>query len=182
MNRRVNETLYELCGEPGVCAYCGDVATQIDHTVPVSFLNQKPEIGRMFNLMKVHSCTECNCMASDFLQQTFFERRLFISGGFIRKHKKQLRTANWSDDEIAEMGVGMRSYIAAATEYNKILKRRLKLLGSSDLPNGIRDDLWEPRTELLDGEWTGPNHSTKASQIQQRTEKMLNRIFVAERW
>ena len=181
MSRRVNEEYYELCGERGVCAYCGDVATQIDHTVPVSFVNQKPEIRRVFDLMKVHSCAECNGMASDFLQQTFFERRLFISSAFIRKHRKALRTANWEDDEIEEMGVGMKSYIQAASDYGKYLKRRLKLLGSSELPVGIRDDLWRPRGVLLDGEWTGPNHNTKASQIQKRTEKYLRDIFVAER-
>lgn len=179
MTKRVYEDFYELCGKENICAYCGDSADTIDHTVPVSFVNQKPIVSRHFNLMKVHACGECNSLAYDFLHQTFFELRLAIAESFVRKYDRELKTANWSEDEIDEMGKGMIDYIRSASAISRFLRGRLLTLGSSCLPDGIRDNLWEPRIDLPEGEWTGPNHSKKVWQVQRRTDKILKKIWVA---
>ena len=173
---RVKEEYYELCGEAYVCAYCGEACDQIDHTVPVSFVNQKPGVGSVFRFMKVHACAECNGFASDYIHQTFFERRICIAKGVAKKYKRELLCPGWTDEEISEMGTSMRSSILALRDIRKSVKRRLSKLRSSEMPEGIRDNLWEPINPLELGVWSGPSHGKTAQKIITDMQRDLRKI------
>ena len=145
MGKRTDEQYYEFCGPKHHCAYCGIPSDTIDHTIPVSFINRKPIAARLINLMKVSACRECNIFASDFLHETFIDRRYEIARKIVKKYRKIIKTPPWSDDELNEMGPSMIESIRASSHLGMWVRKRLANLSLKITPQGIRNNLWEPR-------------------------------------
>lgn len=103
---------------PRICMYCGDPATDREHVVPKSIVGE--------NTDKVWSCSECNSIASDSLFETIEEKGEYIRAKLKHKYKKILEAAEWSDDEIEEMGYGMQKRIRSARTAKQWVKKRLQ--------------------------------------------------------
>ena len=145
MASRTNEQSYEFCGPKHHCAYCGIPSDTIDHTIPVSFINRKPIAASLINLMKVSACRECNAFASDFLHETFIDRRHEIAKKVVRKYRKIIRTPPWTEDELDEMGPSMVESIRLSSHIGIWVRGRLANLSLKSMPEGVRNNLWEPR-------------------------------------
>jgi hypothetical protein len=120
-----------------VCFYCGDNANEIvrDHVRPVcvskTFRDYDPRDV-------VDCCTECNSVLGDNFIFTLEERAAFIYNFYCRKHENLLQVADWSDEELSEMGHRMRSTIEASLVLKNALVFRLAHLSKimqSDYPN-----------------------------------------------
>ena len=55
-----------------ICAYCSDIATEVDHVIPFSFSNCDED----WNL--VASCSECNSIAHNLVFRTMGEKSSYI--------------------------------------------------------------------------------------------------------
>lgn len=138
-----SETYYEFCGPRHVCAYCGEPADNVDHTIPRALVAEKPVISRCIKLMKVSSCGECNRFASNTVHETFFERRMCIARKITKKYSFLLKYPPWSKEEIDEMGRGIKSMINEAKLRSDWIRGRLSILRSPVPPVGVRANLWE---------------------------------------
>ena len=108
------------------CIYCGLPSNQRDHVPPLSRVEQYQQIGlKQEFYIKVPSCAECNHMASDFLQDSIFDRIEFVKDKIARKSSRLLRSAEWSDKELEELGPILRSQVAEASVKKKIAVSRI---------------------------------------------------------
>ena len=77
--------------DDGICQYCGDQATTIDHIIPWNFKNDNsPE-----NM--VASCKICNCIAGDKLFDNFNEKKIYILNRRAQKELGIKDPLNWPD-------------------------------------------------------------------------------------
>lgn len=120
-----------------VCFYCGDNTNEIvrDHVRPVSISRS----FRDYDLRDtVDCCVECNSALSDNFVFTLEERAAFLYNFYSKKHKKLLQIADWSEQEISEMGHRMRSTIEASLVLKNAMVFRLDHLSrimQSDYPD-----------------------------------------------
>lgn len=90
--------------EHGLCAYCGEYASDIEHV-----------IARRTRLptMTVPACRECNSIAGGEWFTSMHEKTEYIHRGIRDKYAKVLASPEWDDEEIREMGRAMRDMIKA---------------------------------------------------------------------
>jgi hypothetical protein len=120
VRKRLKHWYITECGDE--CKYCGDVATQMDHTYPVSVLNVEIEVykwlsvwGVPYKIRKhlnvVPSCAQCNNWLSN---QRYFgvgRRREYIAEKIERKYKKYLKIVQFSDEELDEFGENLKNHL-----------------------------------------------------------------------
>ncbi len=135
--RRVSEFAYTEAGTAGECAYCGDLATCVDHAVPKHFVAGNIRLQLACTLVKVPACLECNGIASDVVDETFFDRRRRIAKRLRHKHRAILHCADWEDAERHQLGRALRDYIESGAQKRKLLMARLLVLESYVLPAGV---------------------------------------------
>lgn len=138
------EKFYRLCGRPGICAYCGYGATEIDHTVPRHHVNEHRRAYLNHWFPKVPACAECNGWLNGRIIATFSERKRLVAVKLRKKYKSALLAQAWGDDEIDELGRGLRSKIEKAKKVGRLSDRRIAY---ADFPptHGIPDDLFGNR-------------------------------------
>ena len=95
------------------CVYCGDVTLQKvrDHIIPASFTSSRKHYEDSSET--VCACSECNQMLSDRLLTTVESRCDFIIHRIRGKYASCLRSANWSEEELNELGRDLRSKVKA---------------------------------------------------------------------
>jgi 5-methylcytosine-specific restriction endonuclease McrA len=81
------------------CLYCGDPATTEDHFPPITFT------GRGFLLP---SCRLCNSMAGRVCSFHLPSRIRYVQEKLGNRLRSELRTPDWGDDELEELGEGLR--------------------------------------------------------------------------
>jgi hypothetical protein len=109
--------------DQGVCLYCGAPKQLLDHVPAISETHKRGtkalrEEGVRFLL--VPSCSECNSLLGA-RSLWFIEERFDYLIKVINRQLDKLG-ANWSKEEINELGRGLRSFIA-----NNAHNRELKL-------------------------------------------------------
>ena len=135
---------YSFAGPSHVCAYCGQPADTNDHTVPQWLVNGNAKLARRYLFVVVRSCFHCNVLAGRKVDKTFLGRRRRIAEALRRKAHRLLQTAYYDREEVATFGPGLRPMIVEAMAKAEVVRRRLRMLESILLPDGVPNDLWQP--------------------------------------
>lgn len=86
----------------GLCAYCGEYASDIEHVIPRS---------SKLATYTVPACQECNGIAGGKLFLGFDEKQTFIRNALKKKYRKVLAMPEWDEEEVEEMGRAMSDMI-----------------------------------------------------------------------
>lgn len=109
----------------GVCVYCGNRANTLDHFVPLAVLYMMGEIGGG-ERVTLECCSECNKIAGSHVFKTVAEKRAYIHGNLKERYHVLLKTPEWSEDELDEMGYNLRHYITENLQCQEWIRDRLK--------------------------------------------------------
>lgn len=124
-------------GIEDVCVYCGIFADTVDHVVPRHLLVRAGELeldlSRVMRMRQwTHpACHECNSSLSGRLFATLVERRQAAQKGIRRKYASYLRTPDWTDGELSEMGPKAQAEIVAAIAIRDWVRARLRWRGAT---------------------------------------------------
>lgn len=103
--------------EKGLCAYCGEYGSEVEHVVP--------RVSKL-PTYTVLACRECNGTAGDRLFASFPEKQSFILAQYKKRYARVLRLPEWTEDEIDEMGYALRKQIEAYQTVKASIERRLE--------------------------------------------------------
>ena len=95
--------------QESVCIYCGDEATEIEHLIPLVFLDPDPSGSRDKGLRST-SCGSCNRLLGASYFDTLDERINCVNNKIYKKLHQQ-KKPNWSEDELAELAPGLRARV-----------------------------------------------------------------------
>ncbi len=117
LERKSLSAAIEWLRDKGLCFYCGDYGGEIEHVIPRA--SHLPTYT-------VLACRECNGMASDKVcEGGIAEKLLYIRGRRKRRYLKVLAIPEWTPEEIAEMGYGMRATIMASQAARQMVSAQL---------------------------------------------------------
>lgn len=127
--RELLKTLSPKEGEH--CAYCGILATDKEHVVPLSHLKKLEEMKLQGFDVKipeykiVPACHECNLIALDKVFDNFKDKKAYIKKELRRKYRKFVNAPDWTDQEIEELEGELKKYVILSEEIKRITKKRL---------------------------------------------------------
>lgn len=109
------------------CSYCGAPADSIDHIPPRHMRMQLREMELTpFTVMEVPSCRECNSALGARPLLTIGHRRSWIKGWLKRRYAKYLRIPNWTEEELATFGPGLRGVVIRNMAKRDLIKQRIQ--------------------------------------------------------
>ena len=103
------------------CSYCCSPMNVYDHVPPIaiiegididSYLNN----GGSFRLYP--SCSQCNGMLGAYPSVSFYERLEYLA---VKYEKKLDKVEIWSNQEISELGEGLRNYVLESQQNISVL-------------------------------------------------------------
>ena len=98
------------------CVYCGEHATTDEHFPPATY---------GWHGYILPACAECNALAGVVYPTDFVERSLHVKEKLRSRYHRHLRTPEWSDEELDELGYNLRKGVTAWEKQVKILRERL---------------------------------------------------------
>jgi 5-methylcytosine-specific restriction endonuclease McrA len=116
------------------CTYCGLPADTEDHIVPMSLLARieglstdvRAEIlAELPMLIRVYACRQCNSVLGNRVYRGIVDRRDAVKDYLRRKHKRLLKSPDWTDEEIDQLGYTLRDHVKNRMELKKVVKARL---------------------------------------------------------
>lgn len=117
-------SLYNILNprNPFECFYCGLPATCRDHFPPLSRVERYRKLGLIHELyLLVPSCTECNSLLGDSLQNDMIERIEYLKQ--LLRHKYQTEGINkiWTEKELdeADLQGRLRTYVRGLSAKEK---------------------------------------------------------------
>ena len=116
---------YERMTIGGLCVYCGDHATDEDHVPPIAAVNRLGPHGQM---VLVASCDECNTLAGSLHHTTVSERCIYLEKRIRQRYRNLVLAAEWSAEELAELGPNIRQHIECTETQARKVRRRLEML------------------------------------------------------
>lgn len=120
-----------IFGINGLCTYCGDEATDLDHVVPWSFISaQDRRKGGDSPGVRTHACRECNSILGAKFFPTFLERAQYVREKLARRNARWLGMPKWDEEELDELRPTFRRVIGAAEEMSRAAKRRVSWMYS----------------------------------------------------
>lgn len=134
--------LYEEPFGAGVCVYCGDSATTVDHIIPLSYIaslgDVLPENRRSLQrgLKTVPACRDCNNRLHSFVGFSITEKRKELRRRLRTRFAKLIGEYDWEDSELEKMGHSLSSYIRSQEMRRRHLLARLHFPDSSEPPRG----------------------------------------------
>jgi hypothetical protein len=134
------EHFYELHGRNYICSYCGDAAETIDHCLPQSHVHKHRRAYIGFIILKTPSCQHCNSILGDKIFNDFAARKAHVNKKLCIKFKKELAFLAWDEDEMKEMGPGLRKRIEIGRVQAGFAARRVyfsSVASSMGVPNEI---------------------------------------------
>lgn len=120
-----------------LCTYCGIVADTVDHTVPRHLLQRAGDLGvdlsTVIRIRKwtVPACRECNSTLGGRIFPTLVERRAAAKAHIRKSYASFLRTPDWTEAELAEVGEKTRRDIVYALAMREWTRARLRWNGWS---------------------------------------------------
>ena len=113
------------------CTYCGLPADSVDHVIPLALRDTLREVGGWRNKWgrisdTVPSCRECNSVAGAKVFDTIDEKRRYIHDRMRDRYASVLRMPQWTDEDKAELGPGLRQYVDASQELASLVRARLR--------------------------------------------------------
>lgn len=107
------------------CAYCGKIATDVDHVPPVSRKDEMQPVDRFC----LPACRECNGALSNHLILNPADRRQYVRDWLRKRYGKLLRSKDWTDVELKEFGPTLRKKLRAGVKDRHVLDLRLRFNG-----------------------------------------------------
>lgn len=98
------------------CVYCGDPCQSEEHWPPASYGN----LGYV-----LPCCLECNSFAGTEWPTDFLKRCRHVKDKLEKKYYKLAHLPEWSDDELDEIGYGIREGILQCRGESRRAKRRV---------------------------------------------------------
>lgn len=109
------------------CSYCGVPANSIDHIPPRHMRMQLREMElTALTVLEVPSCKECNSALGARPLLTVGHRRAFIKKWLAQRYAKYLRIPNWTEEELAGFGAGLRGRVKRNMQIRETIKERLR--------------------------------------------------------
>ena len=142
--RHPSETFYRFLGPRHRCAYCGELSDTIDHTTPRWFVDGNTMLLQRYWIFKVSACLSCNVLAGDVVDRTFYARKRRIAGKLFRRGRRLLQTADWPEEDLEELGYGMRVFCEQSHQAATVLRRRLRFLADPGWPHDVPFELQVP--------------------------------------
>ena len=105
---------YRIHGER--CVYCGEPSNSDEHFPPKSV----SDTGLL-----LPACLECNTIASAVHANNWINRVSYVKEKLRRQWLRDLKVANWSKDELDELGPQMRREVEASIKRKKLIQERL---------------------------------------------------------
>ena len=102
--------------ESDPCNYCGNVSTDWEHVIPVSYRSPT---------LVIRSCSECNQLAGDLVFDTLLDKYWHIQKKLRAKYRKFSSREKWSDDDLSEVSYKLRVMVAGAEVMSESVSRRL---------------------------------------------------------
>jgi len=106
----------------GLCIYCGGPGWTKDHLLPVGFTGE----GNRRHVLTVPACGECNSLIGASYAPSITERREIAKAGIRRKYKRRLIAHEYTKEEVAEFGPGLRPTILRAQSDKRAVIERLE--------------------------------------------------------
>jgi len=105
----------------GLCIYCGEPGWTKDHLLPVGITG----VALRKHVLTVPACGECNSLIGDTYATSITERRSIAKNGLRKKHWRKISSHEYSEEEIAEFGPGLRPTIIRAKQDRAAILVRL---------------------------------------------------------
>lgn len=147
-HREALESIYDhryhrLNGERGefywLCVICGAPAGSIEHYPPLSRISDYEALGgRVY--VKFPCCSQCNGMAGTILDDNVLDRIERVKDRIARKYAKYINNTEWDDDELADLGKNLRSYVATENDKGAHYRAKIEYYAGIDL---FLDSLYE---------------------------------------
>ena len=115
------------------CFYCGDPAQSVDHVPPLAGVEAYRALGVVEEYLKVPSCTECNSLLGDEVQETIMDRKDRIAELISKKYKKLMAFEEWDDCEISELSGNLKRMVEASSDAKKWSQGRVDFSGGINL-------------------------------------------------
>ena len=152
--RRASECAYSFVGPRLTCAFCDEAAECTDHTMPAALISGRVDLQQRYRFFVVSACLDCNARAGWTVDRTFIARRRRIAASVRKANRRLLNTPEWSDAELADLGPNIRSAVRSAQWERAALLRRIAVLESLVVPDGVPDELAEPVDSDVPAFWT----------------------------
>jgi hypothetical protein len=111
----------------GICVYCGQRATSLDHFVPLSVLYMANDLGGInAERVTLECCHECNGIAGSHVFKTVAQKRVYIQENLREKYSTLLETPQWSGEELEELGYNLRQFVVSSMQSRDWIERRLQ--------------------------------------------------------
>ena len=122
------------------CAYCGIPATDVEHVIPKSFIQDRmlSTDKDYHKMILVHSCNECNILASNKVFKNFHEKRRFIREKVKDRYRDLLLAPDWSDKEINELTGWLKKHTFYWQKLKLLVERRIENLSNNTDPEYIQ--------------------------------------------
>ena len=106
--------------DPALCAYCGAPRQCLDHVPPLR-LAADMDLDRFRRnggeLLLIPACLDCNALLGSKPLPTYDERL----SALYWLYEARIRSRSWSEDEVAELGPGLRRYVEGQDARNREL-------------------------------------------------------------
>lgn len=118
--------LYSAISNSGLCVYCGDIATGMDHFTPISYTGKVVSFWEVVNgVVLLPACTDCNSTASANLFRSVAAKRRYIQARLRKRHHRLLKAPNWTKAELEDLSPTLRGKIKADLAFRNHLLWRL---------------------------------------------------------
>lgn len=129
-------------GTEGVCTYCGDSATSVDHCIPVSFQTLEKRKGKMAKYgPQTPSCVHCNSKLASKCFDTFYDRCRYVSDLWQRELKPVL----WTQREIEGLSGWLRVRVNHEMNRRMWAYNRADWMDTRDFWLNIENLTWDER-------------------------------------
>ncbi len=114
------------------CAYCGENSQHEEHLVPYSFIDQRNTANSTQDgwwTWILPACPECNYIASSQVFGSAHEKRAYIQNRLRSRYSDAFVQDGWSDDELDDLGPGLRQFVQSSQAANEIARERVAYSG-----------------------------------------------------
>src|SRR5690554_2344513 len=106
-----------------LCTYCKDTGDTLDHVVPVSFNATSRKKVKFNKADVVPCCGDCNNLLGNVFLHTVGSRAGFLAEKYKKRFKKLLKSPDWSEEELLELGESLSKTLRQAN----ILKKEIEI-------------------------------------------------------
>lgn len=166
------------------CTYCGEDATGVDHLTPRSFASAAGNQGqadRSIGGPRVPCCRDCNLMLGSKLNFNVGDRRTHVYMKLHERFGHVLQLADWTEEELSELGPAIKSTISAAEALREKTLRRIAYAGRPYYAKKLRI----PRPKIAASQQQEPIGDEPIADTDVATEQMAcaqcRRLFAPKR-